>query len=105
MRLRSAEREAIAQAARDVFALGTRILLFGSRVDDRRRGGDIDLLIETPLPLAPAELVEQRTHFISRLYRALEEQRIDIVITTHQQADARPVVTIARQTGIVLAQV
>ncbi len=105
MRLSSVEREAIAQAARDVFAPGTRIFLFGSRVDDRRRGGDIDLLIETPLSLAPTELVKQRTYFISRLYRALEEQRIDVVFTSRQQADVRPVVTTARQTGIVLAQV
>ncbi len=105
MRLKPKERDAIAQAAHDVFAPGTVVFLFGSRVDDKKRGGDIDLLIETPQPMAPAELVEHRTRFVSRLYRALEEQRIDIVITAHEQPDPRPVVLAAKRTGILLARV
>lgn len=105
MRLKPQELDAITRAARDVFAPGTAVFLFGSRADDSRRGGDIDLLIETRQPLTPAELVEQRTRFVSRLYRALDEQRIDIVITARKQPDPRPVVADARRTGILLAQV
>lgn len=105
MRLKPQERDAIAQAAHEVFAPGTAVFLFGSRVDDSRRGGDIDLLIETPQAVAPAELVELRTRFVSRLYRALDEQRIDIIMTAHEQHDPRPVVAAAKQTGILLAQV
>ena len=81
------------------------MFLFGSRVDDNKRGGDIDLLIETPQPMPPAELVDHRTRFVSRLYRELEEQRIDIVITAHEQQDPRPVVASAKRTGILLVQV
>lgn len=105
MRLRQHERDAIAEAAHQVFAPGTTIFLFGSRVDDNKRGGDIDLLIEIPRPMAPAEMIERRNRFVSHLYRALEEQRIDIVITAHDQNDPRPVVSAAKQTGILLAQV
>ncbi len=105
MRLNAQERNAIAQAAREVFAPGTTVLLFGSRVDDQRRGGDIDLLIEAPEPMTPAELVEHRSRFISRLYRLLDEQRIDAVITARNQADARPIVASAKRTGVLLAQV
>jgi hypothetical protein len=105
MRLNPKEREAIARAAHDVFAPGTAVFLFGSRVDDHKRGGDIDLLIETPRPMTATELVDQRTRFVSRLYRMLEEQRIDIVFTAQQQQDPRPVVEAARRTGILLAQV
>ena len=105
MRLKPKERDAIAQAAQEVFAPGTAVFLFGSRVDDKKRGGDIDLLIETPRAMAPAELVERRTRFVSRLYRILEEQRIDIVITAPEQHDSRPVVAAAKQTGILLAQI
>lgn len=104
MRLRPEEKEAIAQAAREVFAPGTAVLLFGSRTDDRRRGGDVDLLIETPAPMPPAELVARRTRFVARLYRSLDEQRIDTVITTRGEPDARPVVVAARKTGVLLAQ-
>ena len=105
MRLGPKERDAIAQAAREVFAPGTAVFLFGSRVDDNKRGGDIDLLIETPQSMTPAELVDRRTRFVSRLYRALDEQRIDIVMTAHTQQDPRPVVAAAKRTGILLAQV
>ena len=48
MRLSPAERRAIDTAAREAFPPGTRVMLFGSRTDDARRGGDIDLLIEPP---------------------------------------------------------
>jgi predicted nucleotidyltransferase len=104
MRLKQKEQDAIAQAAREVFTPGTSVFLFGSRVDDGKHGGDIDLLIETHRPMAPAELVERRTRFVARLYRALEEQRIDVVITAHHESDPRPVVAEARRTAILLAR-
>jgi predicted nucleotidyltransferase len=105
MRLKPNERKIIAQAAHDVFTPGTAVFLFGSRVDDTKRGGDIDLLIETPQQMTPTELVDHRTRFVSRLYRALDEQRIDIIITAHEQHDPRPMVVAAKRTGILLAQV
>ena len=105
MRLNPHERDAIALAAREIFAPGTSVLLFGSRVDDQRRGGDIDLLIETPQPMAPGERVDSRARFVARLYRLLDEQRIDAVIAARHQADGRPVVESARLTGVLLAQV
>ncbi len=104
MRLKQKERDAIARAAREVFASGASVFLFGSRVDDAKRGGDIDLFIETSQILTPAELVERRTRYVARLYRSLEEQRIDVLITTQGEPDPRPVVVKARRTGILLAR-
>lgn len=105
MRLNPKERDTIAQAAREAFAPGTAVFLFGSRTDDTRRGGDIDLLIETPQTLSPAEQVERRTRFVARIWRELDEQRIDVVITAGDEPDQRPVVAMARQTGILLTRV
>ena len=104
MRLKQKERDAIARAAREVFAPGASVFLFGSRVDDAKRGGDIDLLIETPQPMTPAECVERRTRYVARLYRALEEQRIDVLITARSEPDPRTVVAEARRTGILLTR-
>ncbi len=104
MRLKQKERDAIARAAREVFAPGASVFLFGSRVDDAKRGGDIDLFIETPQILTPAELVEHRTRYIARLYRSLDEQRIDVLITAQGEPDPRTVVAKARRTGILLAR-
>lgn len=105
MRLQPNEVNAIAEAARDAFTPGTAVFLFGSRVDDSKRGGDIDLLIEIPEAIPPAELVHRRTRFVSRIYRLLDEQRIDVIITTQDQQDSREVVAAAKREGIQVAQV
>jgi predicted nucleotidyltransferase len=47
MRLTSAQIETIKTTARNVLGEGVQVWLYGSRVDDRRKGGDIDLLIES----------------------------------------------------------
>ena len=105
MRLQANEVDAIRQAARDAFLPGTAVFLFGSRLRDEARGGDIDLLVETPEALLPEDLVRRRTRFVSRIYQALDEQRIDVVIATRGQQDSRPVVSMAKRYGLQVAQV
>ena len=105
IRLDSSEIDAIEQAARQHLLPGSRIRLFGSRLDLHRRGGDIDLLIEPPIALDPVELVEQRHGFIAHLYRLLGERRIDVVIAPLGLADERPVVAVARRDGMLLTEV
>lgn len=104
MRLSAVERRAVESASRETLPAGARVLLFGSRVDDKRRGGDIDLLVELPGPLSAEEAVERRTRFTARLYRLLEERRIDVLMTLRDQHDGRAVVAAAREQGIELAR-
>ncbi len=47
MRLTSSQIETIRQAARQNFGADASGWLFGSRVDDARRGGDVDLYVES----------------------------------------------------------
>ena len=47
MRLQPFEIKAILQVAGEIYGEGVRVYLFGSRTDDARRGGDIDLLVRT----------------------------------------------------------
>lgn len=104
MRLSAAERHAVESASRDALPLGARVLLFGSRLDDTRRGGDMDLLVELPEPLSPDDTVDRRTRFTARLYRLLEERRIDVVMAQQGLTDARDVVVAARRRGVELAR-
>ncbi len=46
MRLSSAQIETIRQAASQNFGADALVWLFGSRVDDSKRGGDVDLYVE-----------------------------------------------------------
>ncbi|MEO5327907.1 MAG: nucleotidyltransferase domain-containing protein [Magnetococcus sp. THC-1_WYH] len=105
MRLTTQDLQAIEEAARDFFAPGSTVRLFGSRLDDQRRGGDIDLLIEPPTAMMPHDQVAQRNGFLARLYRRLGEQKIDVLIVSAGEPDERPIIQTARRMGQVIAQV
>lgn len=46
MRLTTSQIETIRQATHQIFGAEASVWLFGSRLDDARRGGDVDLYIE-----------------------------------------------------------
>jgi len=104
MRLTDAERAQIGWAARDVLPPGSRVLLFGSRTDDSRRGGDIDRLVEPPAAVDAAQEIALCSRLMVQLYRRIGERRIDIVIARPGTADDRHVVAEARRHGIELVQ-
>jgi len=52
------------------------IYLFGSRVDDAKKGGDIDLYLVVN---NQDNLFLRKTKFLSRVKRELGEQKIDVV--------------------------
>jgi hypothetical protein len=104
MRLTPQEQSAIASAAHATLLAGTRVSLFGSRVDDHARGGDIDLLLETPLTLPAAELVARRQAFVARLYRLIGERRIDVVVAGPASSADPAVVASARRYAVPLVQ-
>jgi predicted nucleotidyltransferase len=80
MRLTEFEIRAIKKVFLDVFKEGN-LYLFGSRVDDRKLGGDIDLFIDLPYRMSTEELVEMRREFRIKLQDMIGEQKIDIVIS------------------------
>lgn len=104
MRLSPFEQSAIAEAAHAVLPAGSRVLLFGSRTDDTRRGGDIDLLVEPPAPVDTSEESALRSRLTVRLYRLIGERRIDIVVAPAGVADDRLVIAEARRHAIELVQ-
>ncbi len=50
MRLERWEIEEIKKAAELIFGKDVKVILFGSRVDDNKKGGDIDLYVITENP-------------------------------------------------------
>ncbi len=99
MRLTPEQIQAIKHTAKTVLGDGARVILFGSRVDDSKKGGDIDLLFETD------EQIANRTATIGALYvaliRQLGDRKIDVLLKDANTLPA-PVLRIARQTGVEL---
>lgn len=104
MRLTEDERRDIAAAAVAVLPRGCRVSLFGSRTDDSKRGGDVDLLVELPVTPSASELLRLRSMLTVQLYRRMGERRIDIVMTDLGTADDRLIVSEARQQALELVQ-
>lgn len=98
MRLTPKEIETIKTAAVEVFGTDAIIRLFGSRVDDSKRGGDIDLYIEAA-PERANSIDEQRFRVL--LWQRLEEPQIDVVLAS-RDTPARWIDRAARRDGIVL---
>lgn len=99
MRLTNQQIDHIKLAAREVFSTAVDVRLFGSRLDDDKRGGDIDLLVEPAQSLSATEVVSRRQRFVAQLYQRLGEQRIDVLIAPVGQRDDRAVVAEARKEG------
>ncbi len=96
MRLSKREIEAILQVAEDIYGTDVKVYLFGSRVDDSRRGGDIDLLVRTT---SAKKGILERVRMASRIKSLIGDQKIDII----GDYEDNQVVREALKNGILLA--
>lgn len=101
MRLTAIQVQTISETFYIYFLKEDKIWLFGSRVDDLKKGGDIDLYIETNYD--NLFLIEQKkVQFISKLKKLLGDQKIDIVINVLPQDQKLPIYEEAKNTGVLL---
>ncbi|MEI9965079.1 MAG: nucleotidyltransferase domain-containing protein [Caulobacteraceae bacterium] len=99
MRLTEEERRIIRDTVAEVYGPTAVVRLFGSRVRDDLRGGDIDLHIEAD----PAEgMRSARSSAVwDLLQERLGEQKIDIVETVRGR-DQAPIEKIAYRDGVAI---
>jgi predicted nucleotidyltransferase len=79
MRLTDQQRAIIRATATEAFGSGTNVWPFGSRADDSKREGDIDLLIETDQVDVDA-IARAEISFLTRIQMKLGEQKIDVLL-------------------------
>lgn len=96
MRLTEKEHLTIKQYVSNIFGDTSRVFLFGSRVDDLKKGGDIDLFIE---PSQINDMFDQKIKLLTQLQAAIGDQKIDIIIAIDP---TRSIEQEARRTGILL---
>ncbi|MFA7241870.1 MAG: nucleotidyltransferase domain-containing protein [Sulfuricellaceae bacterium] len=97
MRLLPGYQSTITETAQQVFGAGASVWLFGSRLDDSAKGGDVDLLVKLETPLANSAALALRYNAL--LQMRLGEQKFDVLVIDpatplqpiHQQALAQGV--------------
>ncbi len=95
MRISNFQKDKIVNIFKDIFKEGE-IYLFGSRVDNSKKGGDIDLYL---IPKNLNNLAYKKIDFLIYLKKAIGEQKIDVVI---DRGDDILINKIAKREGILL---
>jgi len=78
MRLSPEQISAIRASARQLAGEGARVWLFGSRVRDDERGGDVDLLLE--LDESVAEPAQLSSRMAAQVSRNMYGRKVDVLI-------------------------
>ncbi len=98
MRLEHFEMNSIKKACTEVFGEDAKVYLFGSRTNDQKKGGDIDLLIQKKD--IKGSVVEAKIDFLVKLKSYIGEQKVDVLIDAGQELDS--VYKTALKEGILL---
>jgi uncharacterized protein len=97
MRLSDFEVMVIKKLANQFYGQQAKVVLFGSRVDDSKKGGDIDVFIDTPLETT----IKDRLNFLVQLENHIGEQKVDLVVKS-KNSPPKDIYHIAQITGIAL---
>ncbi len=103
MRLTPAQIQLVKDAVARHFGTIARVWLFGSRLDDARRGGDFDFYVETDLS-DPAAIIDGKLELLAHLHAtpAFEEEKIDLIIKPALPGPYPPIYQVVRREGVVL---
>jgi len=99
MRLTEQQRITLKEETAAAFGPLAQLRLFGSRVDDSAKGGDIDIHIEANG--TEQQLLQNELRLRTRLQARLGERRIDVVVR-RRDAAMRPIDQSAHDTGVIL---
>jgi predicted nucleotidyltransferase len=99
VRLSDAELEALLKSFREFFLPEDRLWVFGSRAKMDKKGGDIDLYIETHNNDFNHVRFKEK-EFIISLWNIIGEQKIDVVINMLSANKTLDIYEIAKSTGV-----
>jgi len=101
MRLSENEINTIRILARNIFGQQTIVRLFGSRIDDSKKGGDIDLCLQIGEEFPTRTLMLKKAEFLTKLEQCIGEQKIDLLVQTNANCEL-PIFRSALKEGIIL---
>jgi len=99
VRLTEDQVQTIRRLVSDVAGERARVRVLGSRLDDRARGGDIDLMLEMPDPVDKPALVSAR--LAALVSRAMHGRKVDVLLSA-PNLERLPIHDIALKEGRLL---
>ena len=99
MRISQHDRDKLKQAVQDIVGDGASTRVFGSRLDDDSRGGDLDLYVELNTEVGNPAWTAAR--IVARAQTYLGDRRIDVVLRDPATPEL-PIHRVARSTGVIL---
>ncbi|MDO9610955.1 MAG: nucleotidyltransferase domain-containing protein [Serpentinimonas sp.] len=78
MRLTEHQAKQIVELAHAMAGESAQVRVFGSRLDDAARGGDLDLMLELPESAVNPALLAAR--FSSRVTRLMQGRKVDVLL-------------------------
>lgn len=97
MRISSEIKDLLLAAAKKFFGDDCKVYLFGSRVDDRKNGGDIDIYVETTREVSFQTEIE----FLIEIELKITTRHIDLVLQSPGKKN-RKIFETAKNTGVLL---
>ena len=101
IRLTEKEILVIKNSFKNHFEKSDKLWLFGSRVDVNKKGGDIDLYIETNITDLK-KLANIKIKFLVDIKIQIGEQKIDVILNPLHAKQNLPIYTEAKTTGVKL---
>jgi len=97
MRINNKDKNKIIEYARFYFGSQIKLYLFGSRMDDNKKGGDIDLYLETETEID----LQLQINFLTAIYKNITQRKVDLII---KMPNSKPlaIYKTAKQEGILL---
>lgn len=98
MRLTTEQIRGITDSCQD-FLVGTKanLYLYGSRVDDQKRGGDIDLLLIVEDLESKIRLLIEKHLLLSKIKSRIGDQKIDLKIALESELETDPFLRLAAE--------
>lgn len=97
VRLSEEEIKIIKEAAKEIFGENAKVYIFGSRTDLNKKGGDIDIFIETDKNVS----LEEELKFLAKLEIKGIERKVDLVVKTPYKKE-KTIYKTAKETGVLI---
>jgi len=89
MRVSNSDIAHIKKTAKSIFGNSCEVYLFGSRVSNDTKGGDLDLLILTN---DPTQLLTKKLTFKARVKQLIGDQKIDVIVRSASAPDEQDLI-------------